>query len=243
MIASTTAGDSPMNTKPICFGTLCLCLGLNAPRAHAANIIYTFSGDVTAVTDTSGRLPASIAAGSHFTGRFNYNDAVAPVSPPTSSAQYFSPGSIEVTIDGVYTFRKSLGPAQIDVWTGELFRYAKLPADGAEPLGFTSDLLVNDLEVALADFTNHDAPPSSVLAGLAIDLAKFDPQYRTLYLRGVIHPDVDPGELDEEGNPIVPNFDIRGSLTSLVLVPEPASGVFAVLALAAWWAARLFRRR
>ncbi len=99
------------------------------PLARAENVVYTFAGDIEWVTDSTSRLPSSIAAGSFFTGRFNYNDAVPAVSPPTSSAQYLSPGSIEVTIDGQYTFRKSLGLAQIDVWTGELFRYAKLPAD------------------------------------------------------------------------------------------------------------------
>ena len=191
---------------------------------------YEFAGNVTAVSDTTGRLPAAIVAGSGFVGRFQYDDSAPDQFPSSVTGQYQSPGSIEVTIDGAYTFRKATGLALIDVWVGSLFRYAKTPAGGAEPLGFTGSILVDDLEVSLSDFTDGDAVSSDDLAGITLDLHRFDADYRLLYLRGVIHPDLDPHEVDDEGFPIIPSFDIRGSLVSLAVVPEPAAAALAAAA-------------
>lgn len=223
-----------MQRTPLMSSTLALVL-VAACSAQAADVTYEFAGNVTAVSDSTGRLPPAIAVGSAFVGRFQYDDSVPDQFPSAATGQYLSPGSIEVDIGGAYAFRKSAGLALIDVWVGSLFRYAKTPASGAEPLDFTGDILVDDLEVALSDFTDGDAVLSDDLAGISLDLNRFDSAYRLLYLRCVIDPSLDPHEVDDEGFPIVPAFDIRGSLTSLSVVPEPAAAALAAVAISVLW--------
>lgn len=195
-----------------------------APGVAGAGLItYEFTGDVSNVANPFGQLPSDIVAGSStFSGSFTIDDSApdGDADPQLGSYGAGQTGEFQVLIDSSYQFGQALGPSGtilvVHDGTGTAGRDEFSLVDSVDPTASSShpSLYSFSINLRLFDDTNTDAITGDSLAGLSLDLSKFDVGSRSFSLYG-----------NNDGSTTT-GFIVEGQLTSLQkvsAVPEPTS--------------------
>lgn len=191
---------------------LCAAILLGSKFAHA-DVILSFSGTITGVTDPSGQLAGTgITAGtSSFTGEFSYDPGALPFASSADTATYLG-ASFQVTIDGTIDLADSPPVVTIgnDLANGDVFFIGSRGAiDVFElPLLDVNQFFINLIDTAGTLYGSTALPDS---------LALTDFDFRRFAIRAIDSADAAGG------------YGIDGDIESLTRVTVPEPGTFALL--------------
>jgi hypothetical protein len=188
-------------------------------------------GEISSVSDPKSTLDPSVAVGARFSGIVSYElPGQAWISTPTLRQEHFRapPASISVSVGlfAAYSGPPSRQPLQVHVANGDFGFGCALPCDEVT-FGISGPSSTGPPVRALL-FSFSDAS-SQALSDLSIPISPLD--LRVL-----------PGTLLISGSPVLgPDFRVRGTVDSMIHIPEPDSFHLLAAALAGLFGLRRIR--
>jgi hypothetical protein len=199
-------------------------VAVTSTRAGAAPITFTFTADVTAVSDGFGHIPDELVAGTELTGFYEFDSDAPRLPASTSTEGRYALTSFSVSGAGGFSDSPDTGVIRVfnnEPGLGDAYQVLGIFQPGGGIFGGSMQLLLQGINLSVLTSTDLLTTPPS------LDLF---PQASFRYF------------VADTGLPSRP-ASIDGTITSLgVQVPEPASLTMFGVALLGLATARRYRR-
>ncbi len=199
-------------------GGLVATLSLARPAA-SATVGFEFSGTVTYFQDILGDLDGSVAAGSTFTGRMLWESTSADWNPDPTRGFYSGSAPAFVLEVQVGSYAFSASNVDVLVRNDDGIIGDDLDVRNSFTEAFPGDPLLQ-IDILGLWFGDSDETvlSSDALPTGSLDLSEFESRGMRIYGCQV-------GRIRPEGNCSNNDWDIQGTVGSLVFVPEPGTAL------------------